>query len=88
MIRGWVKWFSPEKGYGFITIESDTEVFVHHTQIMGEGFRILHAEEEVEFELVDTTRGYQAKNVRRLNPDLPEQQENSNDILIEQPPAG
>jgi CspA family cold shock protein len=68
MTKGMVKWFSPEKGYGFIVMEPDTEVFVHHTAIVGDGFRILHADEEVEFELIDTDRGYQARNVRRLGP--------------------
>ena len=89
MTRGLVKWFSPEKGYGFIVIEPDTEVFVHHSQILGDGFRILHAEESVEFDLVDTSRGYQAKNVRRLDPGGPVRTDNSEDNFIEQqPPAG
>ena len=67
MLSGRVKWFSPEKGFGFILLEDDTEVFVHYTSIIGDGFRILHAEEPVEFEIVDTIHGRQAKNVRRVN---------------------
>ena len=67
MPRGRVKWFSSEKGYGFILLDSDAEAFVHHTSILGSGFRMLHTDEIVEFDLVDTPRGYQAKNVKRLN---------------------
>ncbi len=66
MIRGKVKWFNPDKGYGFILIEDKTEVFVHHTAIKDEGFRTLNTEEIVEFELINTSRGFQAKNVTRL----------------------
>lgn len=66
MIKGKVKWFNPDKGYGFILIEDKTEVFVHHTEIQGDGFHTLNNEEIVEFELVDTDRGFQAKNVNRL----------------------
>lgn len=66
MIRGKVKWFNPDKGYGFILIDGKTEVFVHHTAIQDDGFRTLNNEETVEFELVDTSRGFQAKNVIRL----------------------
>lgn len=64
--RGKVKWFSPEKGYGFILIGDDLEVFVHYSEIVDGGYRMLHDGEEVEFELHDTMRGYQARNVRRL----------------------
>jgi CspA family cold shock protein len=66
MRRGRVKWFSPELGYGFILIDQDVEVFVHHSDIQSEGFRMLHDGEEVEFELHNTQRGFQARNVRRL----------------------
>ena len=70
--RGKVKWFSPEKGYGFILIGDDLEVFVHYSEILGDGYRMLHEGEEVEFELHDTMRGYQAQRVRRLGVDDPE----------------
>jgi len=66
MQKGMVKWFSPEKGFGFIELNPETEVFVHHTAITGDGFKILHAGELVEFELIDTSRGYQAREVKRL----------------------
>ncbi len=53
MARGTVKWFSDQKGYGFITTEGseESEVFVHHSAIEGHGFRTLHPGETVEFEL-------------------------------------
>ena len=55
MARGTVKWFSDQKGYGFITTEGseESEVFVHHSAIEGRGFRTLHQGETVEFELKD-----------------------------------
>lgn len=66
MTRGRVKWFNPDKGYGFILIDGENEVFVHHTAILGDGFHTLNNEEIVEFDLVKAERGYQAKNVVRL----------------------
>ena len=57
MARGRVKWFSDEKGYGFIEPEGDGEdVFVHYTEIVGEGFRTLEEGSVVEFEVVDGRR--------------------------------
>ena len=52
MARGTVKWFSDQKGYGFIQAEGteESEVFVHHSAIEGQGFRTLHEGETVEFE--------------------------------------
>ena len=57
MARGTVKWFSDQKGYGFITTEGseESEVFVHHSAIEGQGFRTLHPGETVEFELKNGT---------------------------------
>ncbi len=66
--KGTVKWFSQEKGYGFITRESGPDVFVHHSAIQGSGFRTLADGEEVEFEVVEDARGVKAANVVRLNP--------------------
>jgi len=53
MARGTVKWFSDQKGYGFITTEGteDSEVFVHFSAIEGRGFKTLHPGEKVEFEV-------------------------------------
>ncbi len=63
MAKGKVKWFNDRKGYGFIENAEGVDVFVHHTAIQTEGFRSLSKGEEVEFELVDTGRGPQARNV-------------------------
>ena len=65
MARGTVKWFNDSKGYGFITQPSGEDVFVHHSQIVAEGFRTLKEGEEVEFELEETERGLQAAQVVR-----------------------
>ena len=51
MARGKVKWFSNQKGFGFITPESGADVFVHHSAIQGEGYKTLAEGEEVEFEV-------------------------------------
>ncbi|HDS30415.1 MAG TPA: cold shock domain-containing protein [Firmicutes bacterium] len=79
MRRGRVKWFSPELGYGFILIEEDVEVFVHHSDIDLEGFRMLHDGEEVEFEMIETQRGFQAKKVMRIKPDSVSGESNHNE---------
>jgi cold shock protein len=65
-LNGTVKWFSQEKGYGFITGEDGKDVFVHHTSIQGQGFRTLDEGERVEFEVVEEPRGVKAVNVVRL----------------------
>lgn len=62
-MRGTVKWFSNEKGYGFITGEDGKDYFVHYTDINGEGFRTLGREQPVEFELGKNERGVAAVNV-------------------------
>jgi CspA family cold shock protein len=62
-IRGVVKWFSPEKGYGFITQENGPDVFVHYSAIQTSGYRKLEEGSEVEFEVVDGQKGKQASNV-------------------------
>jgi CspA family cold shock protein len=66
MATGKVKWFNDRKGYGFIENEEGVDVFVHHTAIQAEGFRTLAKGEDVEFELVDSGRGPQARNVVKL----------------------
>lgn len=65
-VKGKVKWFSDAKGYGFISQESGPDVFVHHSNIIGEGFRTLEEDQEVEFEIVEGKKGPQAQNVTKL----------------------
>jgi CspA family cold shock protein len=66
MARGKVKWFSNQKGYGFITPESGSDVFVHFSAIQGEGYKSLKEGDEVEFEIEKGPKGDQAKNVVRV----------------------
>ncbi len=60
---GKVKWFSAEKGYGFIEREDGDDVFVHFSAIQGDGFKTLAEGQGVEFEIVEGARGQQASNV-------------------------
>ena len=66
MPDGTVKWFSNEKGYGFIARPDGDDVFVHFTAIQGDGYRTLHEGQEVEFEIVEGPKGMQAANVRPI----------------------
>ncbi len=66
MAKGKVKWFNDQKGYGFITPESGKDVFVHHSGIMGEGFKTLSEGQDVEFEIAQGPKGEQAVNVVKL----------------------
>jgi CspA family cold shock protein len=66
LVQGHVKWFNDAKGYGFISRENGPDVFVHHTQIQGEGFRSLAEGQPVEFELNDGPKGPQATHVVKL----------------------
>jgi CspA family cold shock protein len=66
VVKGTVKWFSDQKGYGFIAPEQGDDVFVHHSSIQGEGFKTLHEGEEVEFEVTDGPKGKQATNVVKV----------------------
>ncbi|MCK5014939.1 MAG: cold shock domain-containing protein [Candidatus Omnitrophica bacterium] len=63
MVKGTVKWFNNQKGFGFISPESGDDVFVHHSEIQGDGYKSLEEGEPVEFEITQGPKGEQAKNV-------------------------
>lgn len=68
MVSGKVKWFNAERGFGFINIENDDrDIFVHYSEIQEKGFRTLKDGQEVEFELINSDRGPQAKSVKPLD---------------------
>lgn len=65
MAKGTVKWFDAKKGFGFITPEDGSDdVFVHHTNIVGQGFKTLNNGQAVEYEVGEGRKGPQATNVR------------------------
>ena len=66
MKTGVVKWFNNEKGFGFISVEGEGDVFVHFSAITGDGYKTLEEGQSVEFEVVDWAKGPQAANVVRL----------------------
>ncbi|MCO5052453.1 MAG: cold-shock protein [Verrucomicrobiae bacterium] len=68
MASGKVKWFDNKKGFGFIAQETGQDVFVHHTSIMGGGFKTLDEGEVVTFELITSDKGLKAENVQRNQP--------------------
>lgn len=63
MYKGTVKWFNAEKGFGFIASDSGTDVFVHWSNIVGDGYRTLNEGQRVGFDTEDTEKGPQAVNV-------------------------
>lgn len=66
IMRGVVKWFNDEKGFGFITNSLKEDIFIHYSAIEGEGYKSLNESDEVEFELIITDKGFQAKNIKLL----------------------
>ncbi|MCK9236067.1 MAG: cold-shock protein [Acholeplasmataceae bacterium] len=65
-MKGTVKWFDSDKGYGFISTEDNKDVFVHFSAIESEGYKTLAEGDQVEFEVKDGDRGPQAANVVKL----------------------
>jgi CspA family cold shock protein len=63
---GTVKWFNPDKGFGFISREEGDDVFVHFSAIQGEGYRNLDENQKVEFDVTQGPKGPQAANVRPM----------------------
>ena len=62
-MNGTVKWFNPEKGFGFITGEDGTDVFAHFSQINIDGFKTLEEGQKVTFDVTDGQKGPQAENI-------------------------
>lgn len=63
---GTVKWFSSEKGYGFVVRDQGGDVFVHHTQIEGTGYRTLQEGQKVEYSVIQSEKGLQAQQVKPI----------------------
>lgn len=66
MKTGVVKWFNNEKGFGFISVEGEGDVFVHFSAITGEGYKSLEEGQSVQFDVVEGAKGPQAANVVRI----------------------
>ena len=64
-MTGNVKWFTAEKGFGFIRTEEEKDIFVHYSQIVQDGYKSLNEGEAVRFEIFESEKGLQAKNVER-----------------------
>lgn len=63
MKNGTVKWFNAEKGFGFITVEGENDIFVHFSAINSDGYKTLEEGQAVQFEVVEGEKGAQASNV-------------------------
>ncbi|HEX5397513.1 MAG TPA: cold-shock protein [Verrucomicrobiae bacterium] len=66
MASGKVKWFDNRKGFGFIAQESGQDVFVHHSSIVGQGFKTLNEGDPVSFDVINSDKGLKAQNVQRV----------------------
>lgn len=62
-----VKWFNDSKGFGFIDYKEGEDIFVHYSAIKADGYKTLNEGQEVSFNLISTTKGYQAQNVEVVN---------------------
>ena len=67
MASGKIKWFDNQKGFGFIADDAGQDVFVHHSSILGKGYKTLSKGDLVNFDAVPNERGVKAHNVQRLN---------------------
>jgi len=65
-MQGKVKWFNPEKGFGFICQEDGKDIFVHYSHISQQGYKSLTEGQDVEFDVVEVDKGLQARNVVKL----------------------
>lgn len=63
-MKGTVKWFNSDKGYGFITTENGTDLFAHFSQIQMNGYKSLTEGDKVSFDVIDGDRGEQASNIK------------------------
>ena len=70
MMKGKVKWINNDKGFGFIEYNDQEDIFVHYSAILSQGFKTLVEGQYVEFDLVRTDKGLQAKNVVEIKPTL------------------
>ena len=85
MAKGTVKWFSNQKGYGFITPEEGKDVFVHFSAITMDGYKTLKAGQDVQFDVVEGPKGLHATNIRpvaSVEVDLPVEDEEEDDDNI------
>ena len=62
-----VKWFNNEKGYGFIEYKENEDIFVHYSAIMQDGYKTLNQGDNVNFDLIESEKGFQAQNVQSLS---------------------
>lgn len=65
-VKGTVKWFSNQKGYGFLEREDGDDVFCHYSAVQGDGFKTLEEGQQVEFDVVEGEKGLHAENVTRV----------------------
>jgi cold shock CspA family protein len=66
MVRGTVKWFNADKGYGFLALDGQDDVFVHWSNIVSEGYKTLADGQAVDFEVIDGPKGREASNVTAI----------------------
>jgi cold shock protein len=63
MVRGTVKWFNADKGYGFLAVDGQDDVFVHWSKIVSDGYKTLEDGQQVDFQIVDGPKGREADSV-------------------------